>query len=87
MNHAPTPAIIFVEVPTGTGDRGCFRKGHSGIIEQSVPMSRRGRARPPIPQPDVETLRRRVERFRGARKQEIEALREAGRQFRAAWAA
>jgi hypothetical protein len=31
--------------------------------------------------------RARVERFREARKQEIEALREAGLRYRAAWAA
>jgi hypothetical protein len=81
MTHAPKPVVIFV----ARGDNGAWRK--------SKPDYRRHKAQrkdppwPPhreIPTVDRDALRRRVEKMREETRAQVEALREAGRQFRAA---
>jgi hypothetical protein len=73
--NAPRPVIVLIEVP---GDRGVWKKSlhrHHKAIRHPEPH----RPPQPIPERDVERLRRLAEQFRDAVRVQHDAVLEAGR--------
>jgi hypothetical protein len=81
MTYAPKPVVIFV----ATGDNGAWRKSKPDYRHQKAQ-----RKDPPwpvkqsIPSWDKDEFRRRVEEHLRTTKSQREALKAAGRDFRAA---
>jgi hypothetical protein len=81
VTHAPKPVVIFV----ATGDNGVSRRSKPDYRQHRV--TRKDAPWPvkhSIPQLDRTELRRRVEEHRRATRQQVEGLKAAGREFRAA---
>jgi hypothetical protein len=75
--YAPKPAIIFI--PVGTGDNGAHRRARPDFRRHRAIRTEPHRPPQPIPERDVERLRRLAEQFRDAVRVQHEAVLAAGR--------
>jgi hypothetical protein len=75
--NAPRSVVIFV--PVASGDNGAWRRARPDFRRHRTIRAEPHRRPQPIPERDVERLRRLAEQFRDAVRVRHEAVLEAGR--------